>query len=69
MQNLKKFGIVGTVIAGFLCFTPLLALVFGAFGVSWASGYLDYVLIPVMILFVAMTIYAYIHGRKKLDVH
>lgn len=64
MQKLKKFGLVGTVVAGLFCFTPVLAVAFGAFGISWVSGYLDYFLIPIMFLFAAITIYAYFHGRK-----
>lgn len=68
MEKLKKFGISGALIAGFLCLTPFLAIAFGAFGLSWILGYLDFFLIPLLLLFLAITVYAYFHGRRKLDV-
>ncbi len=57
-MNLKRFGIVGTVIAALCCFTSVLVVLFGAVGLSWLVGYLDYVLIPALIVFVGITVYA-----------
>lgn len=57
-MNFKQVGIVGTVIAALCCFTPILVLLFGAVGLSWLVGYLDYVLFPLLIVFVGITVYA-----------
>jgi len=57
-RNLLKVGVIGTVIAALCCFTPVLVVLFGAVGLSAAVGYLDYVLLPALALFVGLTIYA-----------
>jgi len=51
-------GIIGTVIAALCCFTPVLVILFGAVGLSAIVGYLDYVLLPALVFFVVLTIYA-----------
>jgi len=57
-QKLLCTGVGGSVIAAICCFTPALVIVFGALGLSWAVGYLDYVLLPVLAIFLALTVYA-----------
>jgi mercuric ion transport protein len=57
-EKLLRFGIVGTIIAALCCFTPVLVLLFAAVGLSWAVGYLDYVLFPALFAFIALTAYA-----------
>ena len=51
-------GIVGTVIAALCCFTPVLAVLFGLFGLSAVLGWLDFVLLPALACFIGLTIYA-----------
>lgn len=51
-------GIIGTVIAALCCFTPVLVVLFGVVGLSAVVGYLDYVLLPALMFFVLLTIYA-----------
>ncbi len=53
-----KTGITGTVIAAICCFTPVLVILFGGVGLAWMVGYLDYVLFPALVVFIAITIYA-----------
>ena len=53
-----KTGIVGTVVTAICCFTPVLALLLGAVGLSTVVGILDYVLLPALAVFVVMTVYA-----------
>lgn len=53
-----RFGVIGTVIAALCCFTPILVILFAAVGLSWAVGYLDYVLLPALFIFSGLTIYA-----------
>ncbi len=51
---LIKTGIVGAVIAAICCATPILVLALGAVGLSALTGYLDYVLLPVLALCIGM---------------
>ncbi len=56
--DLKRMGIVGTVIAALCCFTPILTGLLAVVGLSWLIGYLDFVLFPVLFIFIGITIYA-----------
>ena len=53
-----KVGIVGTVIAALCCFTPVLVVLFSVVGLSGIVGYLDYVLLPALGIFILLTAYA-----------
>ncbi|MDD9902453.1 MAG: mercury resistance system transport protein MerF [Rhodospirillaceae bacterium] len=55
---LLKVGIVGTIVAAICCFTPVLVLLFGAIGLGAFVGWLDIVLLPLLILFILITGYA-----------
>ena len=55
MTKLLKFGIIGTVIAALCCFTPVLVGIFGVLGLSALTGYLDFVLLPVLAFFIILT--------------
>ena len=57
-DSLLKTGIIGTVIAALCCFTPLLVGLLGVVGLSALTGYLDYVLMPALGVFIAITAYA-----------
>jgi mercuric ion transport protein len=59
-----RTGVAGTVIAAVCCFTPLLAVAFGALGVSAWLGWIDFVLLPTLALFVALTVYGLYLRRK-----
>lgn len=57
-DKLLATGVVGTIIAALCCFTPVLVLLFGAVGLSAIVGYLDFVLLPALGIFILITIYA-----------
>lgn len=57
-NGLLKISIIGTVIAALCCFTPVLVILFGVVGLSAVVGYLDYVLLPALGVFIVLTIYA-----------
>jgi len=61
---LLKTGIIGSAIAALCCFTPALVVLFGAVGLAAMIGYLDYVLMPALVFFVALTVYAYMKKDK-----
>ncbi len=60
MQNsrLLKVGIIGTVVAALCCFTPVPVILLGAVGLSALVGTLDYVLLPALVAFIAVTAFA-----------
>ena len=64
-KSLLKVGVIGTIIAALCCFTPVLAILFGVVGLSVIVGYLDYVLLPPLAVFVLITIYAVFHRARK----
>jgi len=64
-STLLKTGIIGTAVAALCCFTPVLVLLFGALGLAAWVGHLDAVLMPALIFFVGLTVYAY--TRKEKD--
>jgi mercuric ion transport protein len=57
-NRLLKTGIIGSVIAAICCVTPVLVLLFGVLGLSAAVGWLDFVLLPALAVFLAITGYA-----------
>lgn len=61
---LLRTGVIGTLIAVLCCFTPLLVILFGAVGLSALTGYLDFVLIPALLFFIALTGYALYRKRN-----
>ncbi len=56
--TLLKVGIIGSIVTAICCFTPLLVVLFGVLGLAWLVGYLDYVLFPMLFLFLCITIYS-----------
>lgn len=57
-DGLLQLGIVGTAIIALCCFTPVLVALLGVLGLSALTGTLDYVLLPALIFFVGLTIFA-----------
>lgn len=64
-RKLLGTGIVGTVVAALCCFTPVLAVVLGAVGLSAWLGWLDYVLLPALAVFAGLTVYALFRMRGQ----
>ena len=60
-----KTGITGSVIAAICCATPVLVIALGVVGLSAWVGWLDYVLIPALVIFIGITIYAW--RRRRAD--
>lgn len=64
-KTLLRTAIIGTITAAVCCFTPVLVILFGAVGLSVLVGYLDYVLLPTLGIFVLLTIYALWRKRNN----
>jgi len=56
-KNLFRVGIIGTIVAALCCFTPILVLLLSAIGLGAVSVYLDYILFPILVVFMFLTIY------------
>lgn len=65
-KTLVRVGLVGTVLVALCCFTPILVILLGVVGLSAITGYLDYVLLPALAIFIGLTIYA-IWRKRKAD--
>ena len=65
-KTLVRAGVIGTVLVALCCFTPVLVILLGVVGLSALTGYLDYVLLPALIAFIGLTIYA-VWRKKKAD--
>lgn len=63
-RKLLRVGIAGSVITALCCFTPLLVGLLTVVGFSAAIGSLDLVLLPALVGFVAITIYAGLRRRR-----
>ncbi|MGI9328769.1 MAG: mercury resistance system transport protein MerF [Pseudomonadales bacterium] len=63
-DRLLLTGIIGTIVAAICCFTPILVILLGTVGLSAAVGYLDFVLFPALVIFLAITGYVLWRRRK-----
>lgn len=64
-RKLLRRGIIGSVITAICCFTPALVVLLGVLGLSAWLAWLDYVLLPALMLFLGMTAYALILRHKR----
>lgn len=63
-NKLLTTGVVGTIIAALCCFTPILIITLSIVGLSTMAGYLDIVLIPALLIFSGITIYALLKRKQ-----
>ena len=63
-KALLRTGLIGTAVAALCCFTPQLIVVVSAVGLSVVIGYLDYLLLPALGVFIVITGYA-LHLRSR----
>ncbi len=59
-----KIGGIGAAVAAVCCATPVLAVVFGAVGLTAWLAKADYVLYPALVLFMGVTAYGYYRHRR-----
>ncbi len=64
-KKLLCTGATGSVITAICCFTPALVVLLGAMGLSAWLGWIDYVLFPALVVFIALTVYALYVGTRK----
>ncbi len=63
-RKLLRVGGWDALAATLFCVTPVLVVALGAVGLSAAVGWLDYVLLPALAVFLGMVIYARVRRRR-----
>lgn len=58
-------GVIGSAVTAVCCFTPALAVLLSVVGLGSLTGYLDYVLLPALGIFLTTTGYALIRRRQR----
>jgi mercuric ion transport protein len=66
-KTIIKVGIVGTILAAVCCATPILVILLGAVGLGAMTGYLDYVLLPALAIFILVAAYGFWKKSKNND--
>ncbi len=64
-DRLLKTGVIGSLIAALCCATPVLAVLLGALGLGWLVGYVDYVVLPVLVICLGLVGYALWRRAKR----
>ena len=64
-DRLLTIGIIGTIIAAICCFTPTLAWLLALSGMTAWLTWLDYVLVPLLLIFLAITAFAILRARRR----
>ena len=63
-KTLLRVSVIGTVLVALCCFTPILVILLSTVGLAAVIGYLDYVLLPALALFIGLTLYALWRKRQ-----
>jgi mercuric ion transport protein len=63
-NRLLKVGAIGAAVAAICCFTPALIVLLGVLGLSHLAGVLDYLLLPALLIFVGLIVYALIRKSR-----
>ena len=63
-RKLFRVGALGAFLAALCCVTPVLILALGAVGLSAAVGWLDYVLLPAIAVFLGIAVYGFVRRRR-----
>ena len=64
-DGLLKTGVIGSAVAAICCFTPVLGVTLSIAGMGAVTGYLDYVLLPALVVFVGITLYALARRQRR----
>ena len=58
-NRLLTTGLIGSAVAVICCFTPALVILLSALGFAGVIGYIDYVLLPAMAMFLGLIAYGW----------
>ena len=57
-------SLVGTLLVALCCFTPVLVLALGAAGLSASIPYLDFILVPALVVLIIITVISFLKWEK-----
>jgi len=60
-----KTGLWGSIVTAICCATPILPFLLGVIGLAAFTPYLDYVLFPLLGLFVILTLYGWVKHKRS----
>lgn len=65
----KRFCLAlgGTLLVALCCFTPLLVVTLGAVGLGLLVPYLDFFLLPALVVLLLLTIISWLRWRRAAD--
>lgn len=66
-KKILKIGTIGTLVTAICCFTPLLVIIFTSLGIATWLGYIDYILLPLLTVFVGIFLWGIILSKKKAN--
>ncbi|KGB07933.1 mercury resistance system transport protein MerF [Enterobacter cloacae] len=66
-KTLLRVSIIGTTLVALCCFTPVLVILLGVVGLSALTGYLDYVLLPALAIFIGLNQSTPIQRKRQAD--
>jgi len=62
-RKMFKAGVLGGIVTAICCFTPILVIIFSALGLAAAIKYLDFVLFPMLAIFIVLALVGFIKLR------
>ncbi len=57
-------SLAGTILTAVCCFTPILVLALGAIGLNMLVPYLDYILLPALLMLLIVTVISFMKWKK-----
>lgn len=67
-NTLLRVSLIGTILVALCCFTPILMILLTTLGLAALTGYLDYVLLPALAVFIGLSVYA-LWRKKQYDAY
>jgi mercuric ion transport protein len=64
-NKLLKLGLLGSIITALCCFTPILVGVLSVVGLGVIINYLDFVLLPLLAVFIVLTVAGFIRYKQN----
>ena len=64
-RKMFKTGVLGGIVTAICCFTPILVIIFSAVGLAAAIKYLDFVLFPMLAIFIILALIGFIKSRHE----
>ena len=64
-RKMFKTGVLGGIVTAICCFTPILVIIFSAVGLAATIKYLDFVLFPMLAIFIVLAVVGFIKLRQE----